>query len=154
MVPADSLQAPRPFLQSSFNERWGRLSPDGRWLAYASNESGREEVYVVPYPGPGGKWQISTAGGSFPQWRADGKELFFQGADQSIMAVDVRGGTTFEVSVPKLLFRTTLSESEYLGFRWAVSRDGQRFLINTPSAAATAGHFIVVTNWTAELRRK
>jgi Tol biopolymer transport system component len=153
-VPLDSLQAPRPLLQSPFNVRWGRLSPDGRWLAYASDESGREEVYVVPYPGPGGKWQVSTAGGSFPQWRGDGKELFFQGADQSIMAVDVRAGTTFEVGVPKLLFKTTLTQGWYPGYRWAVSRDGQRFLINTPSGAVPAGRFMVVTNWTTELRRK
>ena len=154
VMPADGRQAPRPFLQSPFNECWGRLSPDGRWLAYASNESGHDEVYVVPYPGPGGKWQISTAGGSFPQWRADGKELFFQGADQSIMAVDVRAGTTFEVGVPKLLFKTPLTAGGYPGYRWAVSRDGQRFLVNTPSGAVAAGRFIVVTNWTAELRRK
>jgi len=154
VLPADGRQTPRPFLQSPFDEYWGRISPDGRWLAYVSNESGHNEVYVVPYSGPGGKWQISTAGGSFPQWRADGKELFFWGADQSIMAVDVRSGTTFEVGVPKPLFKATLSEGRYPGYRWAVSRDGQRFLVNTPSGAATAGSFIVVTNWTAELRRK
>jgi Tol biopolymer transport system component len=154
VIPAAGRQAPRPLLQSPFDERGARLSPDGRWLAYASNESGHNEVYVVPCPGPGGKWQISTAGGSAPAWRADGKELFFQGADQSIMAVDVRAGATFEVGVPKLLFKTTLTEGVYAGRRWAVSRDGQRLLINTPSGAATAGRFIVVTNWTAELRRK
>jgi serine/threonine protein kinase len=154
VMPADGRQAPRPFLQSPFREYWGRLSPDGRWLAYASNESGHDEVYVVPYPGPGGKWQISTAGGNFPQWRADGKELFFQGADQSIMAVDVRAGATFEVGAPKPLFKIPLTAGGYQGYRWAVSRDGQRFLVNTPSGAVAAGHFIVVTNWTAELRRK
>ena len=153
-APASGGQAPRPFLQSPFGEYVGRLSPDGRWLAYASNESGRDEVYVVPYPGPGGKWQISTAGGNFPRWRADGKELFFQGAGEEIMTVDVRAGTTFQVGAPKLLFRTTLTPGAYPGYRWDVSRDGQRFLINTPSGAATAGRFIVVTNWTAELRRK
>ena len=152
VMPADGRQAPRPFLQSPFDERGGRLSPDGRWLAYASNESGHDEAYVVPYPGPGGKWQISTAGGSFPQWRADGKELFFQGADQSIMAVDVRAGTTFQAGVPKPLFRTALTEGRYPGYRWAVSRAGQRFLVNTPSGVAAAGRFIVVLNWTAELK--
>ena len=141
-------------MQSPFNARGGRLSPDGRWLAYSSNESGRYEVYVVPYPGPGGKWQVSTAGGGSLQWRADGKELFFQGADQSIMAVDVRAGATFELGVPKPLFRMALTRGPYMGYRWAVSRDGQRFLVNTPSGAAAAGHLIVVTNWTAELGRK
>jgi serine/threonine protein kinase len=154
VMPADGRQAPRPFLQSPFREMGGRLSPDGQWLAYTSNETGRSEVCVVPYPGPGGKWQISTAGGDAPLWRADGRELFFQGADQSIMAVDVRAGATFEVGVPKLLFKTPLTGGAYAGYRWAVSRDGQRFLINTPSGAVTEGRLVVVTNWTTELRRR
>jgi Tol biopolymer transport system component len=154
MVRADSLQAPRPLLQSPFNERGARLSPDGRWLAYSSNESGRYEVYVVPYPGPGVKVQVSTAGGSAPLWRTDGKELFFQGADQSIMAAEVRAGTAFDVGVPKLLFRTSLTAGRYAGHRWAVSRDGQRFLVNTSSGEVAAERFIVVTNWTTELKRK
>jgi hypothetical protein len=132
----------------------GRFSPDGRWLAYASNESGRYEVYVVRHPGPGGRWQVSTAGGNYPQWRADGKELFFEGADQSIMAVDVRASATFEAGVPRLLFRTTLVQPGGNGMRWTVSRDGQRFLIATPAGGPAAGHLIVATNWTAELRRK
>ena len=154
VMPAAGQQAPRPLLQSPFNESGGRLSPDGHWLAYASNESGQEEVYVVPYPGPGGKWQVSTAGGSRPQWRADGRELFFQGLDQSILAVNVRAGATFEVDVPKALFKTTLSAGPYPGYRWAVSRDGQRFLVNTPPESESAGRHVVVTNWTTELRRK
>ena len=154
VMSADGRQASRPFLQTAFREFAGRLSPNGRWMAYNSNESGRDEVYVVPYPGPGGKWQVSTAGGSTPQWRADGKELFFRGADQSIMAVDVHAGETFEVRVPKSLFRTALTQGQYAGYRWAVSRDGQRFLLNTPAGAATAGRLIVVTKWTTELQRR
>ena len=154
VMPADGRQAPRPFLHSPFDERAGQLSPDGRWLAYSSNESGQFEVYVVPYPEPRGKWQISTAGGDTPQWRADGKELFYRGTEQGIMAVDVRAGATFEVGVPKLLFKAPLTATAYYGYRWAVSRDGQRFLINTPAGEATADRFIVVTNWTAGLRGK
>ncbi len=150
----DGRQAPRPYLTSRFDERWGRLSPDGRWLAYASNESGRDEVYVIPYPGPGNKWQISTSGGSFPQWRADGKELFFQGPDQTISAVEVRSGADFEAGAPKALFKASLTEWEYLGYRWAVSPDGQRFLVNTPSGAEEAARFVVVLNWTAGMGRK
>ncbi len=153
-VSLDSLQVARPLLQSRFNVRWGRLSPDSRWLAYTSDESGRDEVYVVPYPGPGGKWQVSTAGGSFPQWRADGKELFFQAADQGMMAVDVRAGATFAVGVPRLLFKIPLTQGWYPGYRWAVSRDGQRFLVNTPAGAVPAGRFVVVMNWTRELGRR
>ncbi len=152
--PTDRRQAPKPFLQSPFFERWGRLSPDGRWLAYMSNESGRAEIYVVPFPGPGGKWQVSTAGGTLPMWRADGKELFFQAADRSIMAVDVRAGDTFEVGVPKALFRLPLTEGTYQGYRWAPTRDGQRFLVNTPAGSVAESRFIVVTNWTADLAHR
>jgi Tol biopolymer transport system component len=152
-VPADGRQPPRPIQQTRFFEMAGRFSPDGKWLAYASNETGRFEIYVVPYPGPGGKWQVSTAGGNYPQWRADGKELFFEGADQSFMAVDVRAGTTFEVGVPTRLFRTTLVRGSN-GRAWAASRDGQRFLINTSAGNAAPSHLIVATNWTSELRKK
>jgi len=153
-MPPEGRQPPRPLQQSPFNEIGGRLSPDGRWLAYVSNESGRDEVYVVPHPGPGPKVQITTAGGSVPQWREDGKELFFQGTNQGILAVDVRAGTTFEVGAPKALFTIALTEGVYRGYRWAVSRDAQRFLVNTPFGGVAAGRFIVVTNWTTELRRK
>jgi hypothetical protein len=157
-VPASGRQPPRPLLQTRFDETAGRLSPDGRWLAYTSNESGRSEVYVVPCSGPGGKWQVSTAGGSFPHWREDGKELFFQGPGQgvaqSIMSVDARAGSTFEAGVPKLLFRTPLIQQGWNGYRWAVSRDGQRFLVATPAGNAPPAHLVVVTNWTSELRKK
>ncbi len=158
-APADRATAgqdpgpPQPLLRSPFAEIGGRLSPDGRWLAYGSNETGRYEVYVVPHPGPGGKWQISTAGGSAPIWRADGRELFF-GTDQGIMAVDVRPGATLDVGVPRLLFRTRFTGGPYAGYRWAPSRDGQRFLINVPSDAASESRLVVVTNWAAELGRK
>jgi hypothetical protein len=128
----------------------GRLSPDGRWLAYLSNETGRNEVYVVPHPGPGGKWQVSTAGGWAPIWRADGRELFFE-TDQGIMAAGVRPGATPDVGVPRLLFKTRFTWGPYAGYRWAPSRDGQRFLVNVPSDAATESRLVVVTNWAAEL---
>ena len=148
-------QPPRPLLQSPFNERAGRLSPDGRWLAYSSDESGRDEVYVVPYPGPGPKIRISTGGGEAPQWRGDGKELFFQGPDQSMLAADIRAGTTFVAGTPKILFRIPLAAPGlYRGYRCAPSPDGQRFLVNASSGEATAGRFIVATNWTSELKKK
>ncbi len=154
-VPADGRQPPRPLLQTRFDERGGRISPDGRWLAYATDESGRYEVYVVPYAGPGGKWQISTSGGNYPQWRADGKELLFQGTDdQSIMAVDVRPGIPFEAGVPRLLFRIPLVQRGSGGYRWALSRDGQRFLTLASAGVAPPADLVVTTNWTRELRRR
>ncbi len=148
-------QPPRPLLNGPFNEGGGRVSPDGRWLAYVSNESGREEVYIVPYPGPGPKIRVSTAGGSAPQWREDGRELFFEGADQSIMAVDVRGGAAVEVGAPRLLFRATLAIGGfYRAYRWAPTGDGQRFLVNTPTGEVATGRLLVVTNLATELVRK
>jgi Tol biopolymer transport system component len=79
------------FLQTSFNVGVARFSPDGRWVAYQSNESGRNEVYVAPFPGPGGKWQVSTAGGTFPRWRNDGRELYYLAPDNRLMTASVNG---------------------------------------------------------------
>ena len=146
-------QPPRPLLAGPFNEAGGRLSPDGRWLAYVSNESGREEVYVVPHPGPGPKVQVTTAGGSSPQWRGDGRELFFS-TGAGIASVDVRADATFAVGAPKSLVTIEFTGGEYRGYRWSPTRDGQRFLVNTPTAAAAVGRFVVVTNWTAEIGRR
>jgi eukaryotic-like serine/threonine-protein kinase len=152
-LPPEGRTPPRPLVQSPFNEGGGQISPDGRWLAYASDESGRFEIYVVPYPGPGPKMQVTTAGGQAPLWRRDGKELLFQ-TNQGISSADVHAGATFDVGAPKALFAIEFTASAYRGYRWAVSGDGQRFLVNTPSGTAAAGRFVVVTNWTAELRRK
>ena len=79
---------PEPFLRTPSNERYPAVSPDGRWIAYESDESGRDEVYVRPFPGPGGKWQISNAGGSLPVWSRNGRELFFENLDNRIMVTD------------------------------------------------------------------
>src|SRR5438309_4316078 len=99
MLPMFGDRKPQPFLQTAFNEVYGRFSPDGHWVAYASNESGRFEIYVVPFPSRGGKWQVSTGGGLWPRWRHDGKELFYlTETTTTIMAATVNGsGPTFEV---------------------------------------------------------
>ena len=152
--PADGKGTPHAVIQTPFSERSAKLSPDGRWMAYSSNESGRNEVYVVPFPGPGGKWQVSTAGGSYPQWRGDGKELYFQAPDETIMSVGVSTGASFEVGVPAALFHIPLRESQYSGYRWCPAKDGQRFLVNTPSGAIAAGRFVVASEWTSELKQR
>jgi len=138
-----------PFLRSEANETGGRFSPDGRWIAYASDETGRDEVYVVPFPGPGGKWQVSSEGGSQPRWRRDGKELFFLGRDRRIMAVSISKGATIEGSAPQPLFET---RSRYTGTAYDVSPDGQKFLINT-LAEGSSTPITVVLNWKAEFRK-
>ncbi|MGD1095748.1 MAG: hypothetical protein ABSB35_27610 [Bryobacteraceae bacterium] len=89
ILPVTGDRKPVPFVRTAFNEQNGQFSPDGRWVAYHSNESGNNEVYVVPFPGPGGKRQISAGGGSFPRWRQDGKEIFYIGADQRLTAAEV-----------------------------------------------------------------
>jgi serine/threonine protein kinase len=151
VLPLFGEMKPYVVLQTEFNESHGRFSPDSRWLAYVSNESGRNEVYVQSFPPSGGKWQVSTTGGSQPHWRSDGKELFYMTPDRKLMAVDVNPQQSFEVGAPKLLFQTTVARYEAPN-RYAVSRDGQRFLIN--SAVEEVSHTMtVVLNWTAEIKR-
>jgi Tol biopolymer transport system component/tRNA A-37 threonylcarbamoyl transferase component Bud32 len=140
------------FLKTDFDENLGNFSPDGKWITYASNESGRFEVYVQPFPGPGGKWQISSSGGTMPVWRRDGKEIFYLGADRKLMAVPVRTGDVFEPGTPVALFDARLKDDPDRHFD--VSADGQRFLLTTPIGDETAPPITLVQNWTALLRRQ
>jgi eukaryotic-like serine/threonine-protein kinase len=129
-----------------------RFSPDGRWIAYNTNESGRFEVKVVPFPPTGDKWQVSTGGGVQPVWRGDGRELYFLAPDASLMAVDIRPGKTFEWGKAQLLFKTQLSLSDS-NEQYAPDADGKRFLLVTPSADGSASAFGVVLHWTAGLKK-
>jgi len=138
------------FLQTRFNEIAPRFSPDGRWLAYASDESGRNEVYVQPYPGPGGKWQVSTEGGTEPVWARNG-ELFYRNGDK-MMAVATNTKGNFSADTPKLLF-----EGHYATYNtmpaYDVTPDGQRFLL-AKTAEQGPREISVVLNWTEELKQK
>jgi len=151
---------PGPAAQSSlfaaapYSETWGKYSPDGRWIAYSSDESGTPQVYVRMADGSGGKWQVSIDGGSFPQWRGDGRELYFQAPDQSICAVPMELGTTLTAGTPARLFRMPLIASLLGGYRWAPSRDGRRFLLLTPSAGEERARFTVVMGWAEELKKR
>jgi len=126
-------------------ERHGMVSPDGRWLLYVSNESGRSEVYVQGFPEPQGKWQVSTNGGDFPAWRGDGRELYYIARDQRLMAVPVTAGEGFEAGVPVPLF--TLPEIGPARNRYCVSADGQRFLAHVPVGLDAVTPFQFVLNW-------
>jgi eukaryotic-like serine/threonine-protein kinase len=139
-----------PYLQTKANERWGRLSPDGRWLAYSSDESSRVEVYVTTFPNPGGKWQVSTAGGDVPAWGRDGKSLFFLGPDRKMMAAEVKEGERFEASAPKPLFDTHIAPGPQV--RFDVGPDG-RFLIPVQHEPIAAAPLTVVVNWAAGLKK-
>ncbi len=140
-------------LQTEFVEVDGRVSPNGGWLAYASNESGRDEVYMTTFPRPGGKWQISTAGGSDPVWRKDGREIVFQSLDDKIMAaaVDSRG-REFQVGLVEQLFQWPMPSQR--GAEWTMSADGERFLVISASNRSAVGPIQLVLNWQEELERK
>jgi serine/threonine protein kinase/Tol biopolymer transport system component len=147
VLPLSGDKKPIPFLQTEFNELEGVFSPDGKWIAYQSDESGRYEVYVQPFPA-GGKSQISRSGGTRPRWRRDGRELFYLDTDGKMMAVDLRTGASFQAGVPQPLFETHITTMET---RYAVTRDGQRFLL--PVSLGEAGPATVVINWTAGIKR-
>jgi serine/threonine protein kinase len=141
-----------PFLKSSSTLKNGQFSPDGKWVAYSSNESGRWEVYVTSFPEAHGKWQVSNAGGDQPRWRSDGKELFYLGPDSRMMAVPVKTGANFDAGTPTALFqanpRELVATSEQ--FSYDVSKDGQKFLINTQLKTGMAP-MSVILNWSAKL---
>ncbi|HET6199252.1 MAG: protein kinase [Candidatus Acidiferrales bacterium] len=131
-----------------------RFSPDGKWLAYSSTESGRTEVYVTPFPGPGGKWQISTDGGSFPQWRHDGSELFYISLDDKLMSVQVKeNGSSFVVGAVKPLFQTKPYFGLFTANLFDVTADGQRFIIPYDSGQANRTISLVL-NWPALLKKR
>jgi len=143
-----------PFLASRFTEVQGVISPDGRWMAYSSDESGRFETYVTEFPKQRGRWQLSTNGGTQPSWRADGKELFYVAPDQTFMSVGVRVADGFEALPPVPLFKANFPPSVPAYWRYYVaSADGQRFLVAALLAEAGASPINVVLNWTAGLKK-
>ena len=149
--PEGAPRKPVPFAQTQFRERQGAFSPDGRWIAYISDESGRGEVYVQASPGAAsgasGKWQVSTTSGANPRWRPDGKELFYI-AGRKMMTVDVKtAGSSFERGVPRPLFDVRTVFTPAVGNHFAVSQDGRRFLINGPAEETAVTPITVVMNW-------
>jgi Tol biopolymer transport system component len=132
----------------------GRVSPDGQWIAYSSNDSGRMEVYAAPFANPGGGRQVSSDGGSEPHWRGDGRELFYLGPDRSIMSVAVGRGATLDLGSPQRLFATkALFPGSSYRMNYDVAADGSRFLVSTPVEGAGTSPITVVLNWPAALKR-
>jgi Tol biopolymer transport system component len=141
------------FLSTTFVEVEPQLSADRRWLAYTSDESGNLEVYVRSFPSGDGKWQVSTAGGLQPRWRGDGQELFYVAPDGTLMSVPIAAGSTFTARLPTALFKMSVPDlAPQFGRDYAVSRDGQRFLVNW--AAEQRAHATVVVNWNAARQRQ
>jgi eukaryotic-like serine/threonine-protein kinase len=156
VLPLFGNRKPFPFVNTKYAERSGQFSPDGRWVAYQSNESGKTEVYIQPFPGPGGRKQISNRGGMGPRWRHDGKELFYIAMDFNMMAVPIEAsGSTLEKGTPVPLFQTRKVRMFQLGAKpqYAVSLDGQRFLINTIADESFISPITIATNWTRALKK-
>jgi eukaryotic-like serine/threonine-protein kinase len=160
MVPEKTGEArkPQPYLNSEFNETEGQFSPNGHWIAYVSDESGRAEIYIQPFPlsaSGTGKVTVSTGGGMMPRWQRDGKKLFFVTMSGDVMAVDVTDGPSLKVGIPKRLFNAPILNINPNYFTWDVAPDGKRFLVEssvgqekTPPSPLT-----VVLNWQAELKK-
>jgi Tol biopolymer transport system component len=146
MLPPTGDRRPTAVLHTPSNELNARCSPDGRWLAYSSDESGRDEVYVMSFPKSGGKWPISTGGGTQPLWRRDGTELFYVAPDRTVTAVRINGGSTFEAGTATRLFKLR-------GSSYAPTADGRRFVTDEPIGEAGPRPITVVLNWTAGLKK-
>jgi Tol biopolymer transport system component/tRNA A-37 threonylcarbamoyl transferase component Bud32 len=151
ILPLFGERKPFPFLQTQFNESNAQFSPDGHWIAYVSDESSSNQVYIAPFPGPGGKWQASRAGGSELRWRGDGKELFFLAPDNKLMAVEVNAKeSTLEIGNAEPLFEVHPATNP--GTHYDATRDGKRFLVCSAGEGSSAPITLVV-NWTADLKK-
>ena len=141
---------PEPILESPSQKGDAMVSPDGHWVAYQSNETGETEIYVAAYPGPGGKFPISNAGGMLPRWARTGRELFYRNGDK-LMAVDIQTSPTFHAGTPRVVFT-----GDYMSV-YDLSPDGKRFLMVKPPAdrqKAPMDQVTVVLNWFEELRQR
>jgi hypothetical protein len=150
-LPLSGDRKPIPIGRTERGEREGQLSPDLRWIAYDSSESGRRDVWIQAFPPTGSRWQISTGGGFSPRWRGDSRELHYVAADGRLMAVPIGDGNTPDPGAPRALFKTMFREGAYGSY--AVSGDGQRFLMKVPPAAGDLTPITVIVNWPATLKR-
>jgi eukaryotic-like serine/threonine-protein kinase len=158
VLPLEGDRKPVLLLGTEFNEGEGLFSPDMRWIAFTSNESGRSEIYVRPFLASGpsapslgeGKWQVSKDGGTGAKWRRDGKEITFEGPGNALMAVDVNGsGAAFQMGTPQKLFTLPASPG------WDMTADGKRFLLTVSSGQDQSAQtpITIVLNWQADLKK-
>jgi Tol biopolymer transport system component len=142
-----------PFLKTPSTLKNGSFSPDEKWVAYTSNESGKWEVYVTSFPAARGKWQVSSGGGEQPRWRGDGKEVFYLSSDNKMMAAPVSEGANFDAGAPVTLFQANPRDAAATSEQafYDVSRDGQRFLINTEPKQAGIEPMSILLNWTSKV---
>jgi eukaryotic-like serine/threonine-protein kinase len=156
VLPLRGDRKPTPFLRTEFNERSGQFSPDGHWIAYISDESGSDEIYVREFSSgsaqgswdTAGKWLISKGGGTNPRWRGDGRELFYVASDGKLMSVDISAKPVFAAGAPMPMFQLPPGVSGA-----DVAADGRHFLIGVPVAQSVSVPFTVVLNWQTTLKR-
>ena len=163
MLPRSGDRQPRPVVQTRYSEAYPDFSPDGRWLAYASTESGRSEVYVQAYPGPGPRQPVSTSGGTAPAWSRDGRELFYtitqttggQATPTKMMVVPVTLRPTFSAGTPRLLFEGRYGATSAIR-PYDVTADGRRFLMvqQKERTPVTVSSMVLVQNWFEELNAR
>jgi Tol biopolymer transport system component len=151
-LPLFGDRKPFPVIQSPFKKDEPHFSFDGKWLAYDSEESGKWQIYVVSFPAADQKRQISTNGGGEPRWRRDGKELYYLALDGKLMAVDMTTSSVLDSGVPRVLFDTGLVVDPTRD-QYAVTQDGQRFLVLKPLAGAVPTPITVVVNWNASSKK-
>ncbi len=156
VLPLSGDKKPFPFLKTPFDQLHGQFSPDGKWIAYESNESGRSEIYVQPFPGPGGKFQVSASGGTQARWNKNGKEIFYLSLDRKMMAAPVKlslDGQLLETGTPLALFPVRIAGAGdtvacvFCKQNYAASSDGQRFLVNLAADESAASHITIILNW-------
>ena len=153
LQPMTERAKPSPIVQTDFNEMHGTVSPDGRWIAYTSDETGSMQVYVQSFPTAGNKSQVSVRGGYEPKWGANGDELYFISASRKLMSVKLQSGASFRAAVPEELFELPLSEPvASFPNTYVVAADGRRFLVNTFIRDSPSSPIFVVLNWTTGLR--
>ncbi len=154
-VPVFPNKEPQPFVETVADERHGQFSPDVRWIAYSSDESGVPEIYVRRFPSAEGKWQVSTHGGAQPRWRRDGKELFYLAPDGKLMTAVVKSSDSrFETDAPRVLFDTRVRTSFIdRTNHYVVTQDGERFLVNLSAEDENSAPITVVVNWQATLNK-
>jgi eukaryotic-like serine/threonine-protein kinase len=142
-----------PLLSTNFAEEQARFSPDGHWLAYQSEETGKDEIFVVPFPSLSSKWQVSTSGGEQVSWRSDGKELFYIAPDRKLMAlsIDTAGGV-FKPGLPRPLFTTPVTSAHHAFRQYDVTHDGQKFIINA-ALEQNQEPITYYAYWEAELKK-
>jgi len=154
ILPLEGRREPRPFLRTAFNESLGRFSPDGRWVAYVSDETGRPEVYVQSFPLSTGKWKVSNEGGLQPVWRRDGRELFYISRNRHLQSVAViPGSNEFEAGPPRSLFAMPPLQAHGGRNHYDVTADGQRFLVTSHGDGDAGFALHVLLNWTEDLAK-